>query len=291
MLNQGARIAVVAPAGRFDKKRLNRGMQLLQEWEYTVVPGPNLGAAHRYFAGTTEQRAADLNWALTDPDIDAVWFARGGYGTVQVLEHVEWAAVDDRPVIGFSDATALFAAMVSKGVGNPVHAPVIHSLSDHVDEASRRALRHWMSSGTIKNFPGKRLCGHTEPVEGEVVGGNLCVLTSLAGTEWALSAKDKILLLEDVGEAPYRVDRMITQLMGAGTFDGVRGIALGTFYGCEAPNDAGWSLGDILRERLSPLNVPVVAGMPVGHGPNNFPWRVGVHARLQANGLTWTPSA
>ena len=69
--------------------------------------------------------------------------------------------------------------------------------------------------------------------------------------------------------------------MGAGTFDGVRGIALGTFYGCEAPNDAGWSLGDILRERLSPLNIPVVAGMPMGHGPNNFPWRVGAHARLR----------
>jgi len=288
MLKQGSRIAVVAPAGRFDKKRLNRGMSILQEWEYTLVPGPNLDAAHRYFAGTSEQRASDLNWAFSQPDIDAVWFARGGYGTVQVLDQLDWSAIDDRPVIGFSDATALFSAMVAKGVGNPIHAPVIHSLADHVDEGSRRALRHWMNSGTIKSFPGKRLCGHTESVEGEVVGGNLCVLTSLAGTEWALKAKDKILLLEDVGEAPYRVDRMITQLMGSGTFDGVRGIALGTFYGCEAPGDAGWSLGDILRERLSPLNIPVVAGMPVGHGPNNHPWAVGAHARLQANGLIWT---
>ena len=288
MLKQGSRIAVVAPAGRFDKKRLLRGMSILQEWEYTLVPGPNLDAAHRYFAGTREQRAADLNWALSDPDIDAVWFARGGYGTVQVLEHIDWGAIDNRPVIGFSDATAMFAAMISKGVGRPVHAPVIHSLSGHVDEGSRRALLSWMSTGNFNDFPGKRLCGHTEPVEGEVVGGNLCVLTSLAGTEWALKAKDKILLLEDVGEAPYRVDRMITQLMGSGTFDGVRGVALGTFYGCEAPGDAGWSLGDILRERLSPLNIPVVAGMPVGHGPNNFPWHVGAHAKLQSNGLVWT---
>jgi muramoyltetrapeptide carboxypeptidase len=263
-------------------------MNILREWEYQMVPGPNLQAAHRYFAGTTEQRIEDMSWALTDPDIDAVWFARGGYGTVQVLESLPWAEMDDRPVIGFSDATALFAAMMVRRKGHAIHAPVIHSLSDHVDEVSRRALKHWMSSGTIKNFPGKRLCGHTESVEGEVVGGNLCVLTSLAGTEWQLNAKDKILLLEDVGEAPYRIDRMITQLMGAGVFEGIRGIALGTFYGCEAPNDAGWSLGDILRERLSPLNVPVVAGMPVGHGPNNFPWRVGAHARLQANGLMWT---
>jgi muramoyltetrapeptide carboxypeptidase len=288
MLKQGSKIAVVAPAGRFDKKRLMRGMAILQDWEYTLVPGPNLDSAHRYFAGTCEQRAADLNWAFSEPDIDAVWFARGGYGTVQVLEHLDWSAIDDRPVLGFSDATALFSAMVGKGVGCPVHAPVIHSLADHVDEGSRRALSAWMGSGKFLDFPGKRLCGHTEPVEGEVVGGNLCVLSSLAGTEWALKAKDKILLIEDVGEAPYRVDRMITQLMGAGTFDGVRGIALGTFYGCEAPGDAGWSLGDILRERLSPLNIPVVAGMPVGHGPNNYPWRVGAHATLQANGLVWT---
>ena len=287
MLKQGSRIAVVAPAGRFDRKRLNRGMNILQEWEYNLVPGPNLFAAHRYFAGTSEQRAADLHWALTDPDIDAVWFARGGYGTVQVLKDIPWSQLDDRPVIGFSDATALFCAMVAKKKGHAVHAPVIHSLADHVDEVSKRALKHWMASGTIADFPGKRLCGHTESVEGEVVGGNLCVLASLAGSEWTLKAKDKILLLEDVGEAPYRVDRMLTQLLGAGTFDGVKGIALGTFYGCEAPNDAGWSLGDILRERLSPLNVPVVAGMPVGHGPQNKPWRVGTYARLQANGLKW----
>ncbi len=125
MLKQGAKIAVVAPAGRFDKKRLNRGMQILQEWEYTLVPGPNLDAAHRYFAGTSEQRAADLNWAFTDPDIDAVWFARGGYGTVQVLDQIDWSAVDDRPVIGFSDATALFSSMVGQGVCRPIHAPVI----------------------------------------------------------------------------------------------------------------------------------------------------------------------
>ncbi|MEC9390182.1 MAG: LD-carboxypeptidase [Myxococcota bacterium] len=288
MLKQGARIAVVAPAGRFDKKRLTRGMNILREWEYQLVPGPNLNAAHRYFAGTSAQRIEDLTWAMTDPEIDAVWFARGGYGTVQVLDDLPWDDMDDRPVIGFSDATAMFAAMSVRGKGHAIHAPVIHSLADHVDEISRRALKIWMRSGTIKNFPGKRLCGHTESVEGEVVGGNLCVLTSLAGTQWQLNAKDRILLLEDVGEAPYRIDRMITQLMGAGAFDGVRGIALGTFYGCEAPNDAGWSLGDILRERLSPLNVPVVAGMPVGHGPNNLPWRVGAHARLQANGLMWT---
>jgi muramoyltetrapeptide carboxypeptidase len=287
MLKNGARIAVIAPAGRFDQKRLARGMSILQEWEFNLVNGPNLNAAHRYFAGTTEQRSDDLKWALTDPDIDAVWFARGGYGTAQVLQHIPWGDLDDRPIIGFSDATALFAAMTAKGKGHMIHAPVIHSLADHVDEASRRLLRKWMVYGSISDFPGKRLCGHTEPVEGPVGGGNRCVLASLSGTPWQLNAKDKILLLEDVGEAPYRVDRMISQLLNAGTFDGVRGIALGSFFGCEAPKDAGWSLGDILRERLSPLNVPVVAGLPIGHGATNLPWRVGVHARLQSNGLYW----
>ena len=143
MLKQGARIAVVAPAGRFDKKRLNRGVQILQEWEYTVVTGPNLEAAHRYFAGTTEQRASDLNWALTDPDIDAVWFARGGYGTVQVLEHVDWSG----SMTGLWSASPVrprSSPRWSRRACTPIHAPVIHSLSDHVDEASRRALRHWM---------------------------------------------------------------------------------------------------------------------------------------------------
>ena len=148
-------------------------MNILREWEYQLVPGPNLSAAHRYFAGTSAQRIEDLTWAMTDPEIDAVWFARGGYGTVQVLDDLPWDDMDDRPVIGFSDATAMFAAMSVRGKGHAIHAPVIHSLADHVDEISRRALKIWMRSGTIKNFPGKRLCGHTESVAGEVVGGNL----------------------------------------------------------------------------------------------------------------------
>ena len=129
LLRDKARIAVVAPSGVFTAERLQIAVDALTAWGFVPVPGPGVTARHRYFAGTTQQRAEDLTWALTAEDIDAVWFARGGYGTAQLLDRLPWNDLDGRPVIGFSDATALHAAFANRHRLS-IHGPVLHGLTD-----------------------------------------------------------------------------------------------------------------------------------------------------------------
>src|SRR5262249_34331123 len=149
-------------------------------WGYEPVRGPHLGRTHRYLAGTTEERTEDLRWALESDDLDAVWFARGGYGTVHCLEGIDWDAVQHRPVIGFSDATALFSAMRAEQRGTGVPGPVLHSLADHADDASRAWLRALLAGEPLPPLAGRTLVGPEEfRVSGPLVGGNLCVLASL----------------------------------------------------------------------------------------------------------------
>ena len=285
MLSPGARVAVVAPAGVFDPDRLNKGLAMASAWGLTMVPGSNLNCKMRYTAGTVEQRAADLNWALTAPDIDGVWFARGGYGTAQLLEHLNWGDVDKRLVIGFSDATALFVALSSRGRGRPIHGPVLHSLADLADKQSQDALRALIMEGDPGWLPIRPLMRCGESVCAPVVGGNLCVMTSLCGTPFQLDARDSILVIEDVGEAPYRLDRMVSQLKSSGSLDGVAAIVLGDFQGSHPPGDASWTMEEMWADLLSPLNVPVVMGLPVGHGKRNLAWQVGGMGTLTLEGL------
>lgn len=280
LLPVGARIAVVAPSGIFQPDRLAAGMALVSSWGYRLVEAPNLHATHRYTAGTVEQRLADLRWAFADPDIDAVWLARGGYGAVQLLSALPQLVHDDRLMIGFSDATALFSALYLAGAGRALHAPVLHSLADLVDDDSRAWLRQALAHGLDGLLPGHHLVGPATTVEGPLLGGNLCVLASLCGTPWALRGSGGIVLLEDIAEPPYKLDRMIQQLRLSGCFDGAVGVALGTFTGSRPPPDADWTIDQLLADLLAPLNLPVVAGLPVGHGPCNRAWLHGGRARL-----------
>ncbi len=289
-LRDGARIAVVAPAGMFTAERLLRGMDVVRSWGYELVEAPHLHDKARYTAGTADVRSADLNWALTDPDIDAVWFARGGYGTAHLLAQIPWTQLDGRPVIGFSDATALLTALQQRSLP-AIHGPVLQTLSNDafgatgavlVDDASRRALRDLLQNGQWPTLPGELLCGPARPVRGPVVGGNLTVLGSLAGTPWAVRAQGAILLLEEVAEPPYRIDRMVTQLRQSGALQGVLGIALGDFL--EPRTDAA-EMRAVLQDLLAPLGVPVVIGLPVGHGAANLAWPVGGMATLAMDGL------
>lgn len=287
LLAHGARIAVVAPAHAFNEAGLALGEQRLREWGYQPVRAPNLSCLHRYSAGTVAERAADLNWALSSPDVDAVWFARGGSGTGRLLEHLDWDRVAvDRPVFGFSDATALFCGLRARGRGRAVHAPVLHSLVGMPDDASVDALFHLLSQGASGTWTGRHLVGPRRPVQAPVVGGNLCVLASLAGSPWQLDARGCILLLEDIGEAPYKIDRLLFQLQASGQLRGIVAVGLGQFVGCEPPagpkGPPGWDLHALLAELLAPLDVPVLADLPFGHGAINHPFVWGAGMRLQA---------
>jgi muramoyltetrapeptide carboxypeptidase len=286
-LSQGARIGVFAPSGRFDPDRLEKGIALVESWGFVVVRGPGLHAGHRYLAGTDHERLEATTWALTDPDLDACWMARGGYGLTPLLDRIPWEEVLPRPVIGFSDGTALLVALQGT-LGLPsIHGPVLHSVADGTDEASQAHLKAILQGEGVGPLAGELLLeGRETTATGPLVGGNLCILTALCGTRWQLNAQGCILLLEDVAEPPYRVDRMLQHLHMAGVFDGVVGVAIGELQGASPPEDADWTLGDLLRDQLSPLGVPVVTGLAVGHGDTNLAFVHGAPAELHPGGLT-----
>lgn len=297
MLRENARIAIVAPSGAFSAERLHIAVRALESWGYCPVPAPNVGARHRYFAGTAQQRADDLAWALTAPDIDAVWFARGGYGTAQILDRLPWEGLDHRPVIGFSDATALLAAFANRG-RQGIHGPVLHGFTDFdlgsdppptpIDTESRNVLQRLLATGVAPALPGRPLCGPSMPVEGRVIGGNLTVLASLMGTPWALDTRGAIVLLEDVAEHPYRLERALCQLLDAGGLRGAAAIALGDFYRCR-PDSGAYTLGDVFKEHLEPLGIPVIFGLPVGHSVHNYAFVHGARGVLDSAGITFSP--
>lgn len=291
-LRPGARIAVVAPAGALaaDAPDPEVGCESVRALGFEPVPAPHLRSRHRYTAGRSDERAGDLRWALTAPDLDAVWFVRGGYGTVELLRGLPWERFDGRPVLGFSDATALLAALWARG-RRAVHGPMVQRLP-LLDETSRSALAALLRQGEQAPLPGHLIHAPAAdgqdvapvvgPVIGPVVGGNLTVLASLAGTPWALRAAGCILVLEDTGERPYRLDRSLAQLRESGALDGVRAIALGTFDRCGAEPA---ELESLFAELLAPLGVPVLGGLPVGHEGVNLAWVHGAVGRLDEHGI------
>lgn len=301
LITAGARLAIIAPAGQFSAERLELGCEQLRQWGFEPRFSPHLFARDGYCAGTPEQRLADLRWALTDPAIDAVWAARGGFGCAHLLPHL---AVDDwqpKPILGFSDLTALLnplrqAGWLRRG-GALIHGPVVQTLAPGpaegsaapvvVDAASRQALRDLLQ-GRPWRARLQQLAGPRAALRGRLVGGNLSVLASLAGTPWQLRSRGAVVVIEEVGEAPYRIDRLVTQLVQSGSLRGARAIAVGELLGAEAVDPQGqpYSGLELLVRRLEPLGLPVLAGLPVGHGARNFAWPVGAQAILNGEELS-----
>ncbi len=283
MVPRGTPIAVVAPAHAYDPARLEAGLAIARDHGHDLHLFPDTLRPHRYFAASDPHRLAQLVEALTDPAFGAVWIARGGSGTTRLLSRVPWADLPPRAVIGFSDVVALHAGLWAAGRGPAIHGPVVHSLSS-TDEASLTHLFALLEGGGDPVLEGEAWVPGA--AEGPLLGGNLCVLATLCGTPWQLDARGAILVLEEVGEAPYRVDRALQQLASAGALAGVAGVALGTFTGCAPPADATWTLREVLLEHLGPLGVPVVGDLPIGHGPRNRAFVWGAPGRIAEDRLS-----
>jgi muramoyltetrapeptide carboxypeptidase len=285
-LRPGDVVAVVLPAGPVDPGRLRSGAEVLQHWglEVRLPPGhPSGDSDPPWLAGPDGVRSRELTQAWTDPDVRAVWAARGGYGVHRLLDALDWtllAEASPRLLVGFSDLTALHQAFAARlGVAS-VHGPGVAALADapaDVQEATRRLVMEG-ASVTLAGRPGPA----PGLAEGVLVGGNLTVLASSVGTPLVHPASDGIALLEDVGERPYRVDRAVTQLLRSGWLDGVRGVALGSFTACGDAEE----VRTLLLERLGPLGVPIVLDLPIGHAPGDLPVPLGVRARLDAAAAT-----
>lgn len=274
---------MVAPAGPAPDGPLEAGCAWLAAQGFTLqrsLPERPQG----YLAGPDTERAALLQAALTTPHVDAVWAARGGYGLHRILDLLDWSALRQaRPrwVVGFSDITALLLPLSSRAPAwGVVHGPNVTTLPQVAPADTEGLLR------LLRGEAPEPLEGLTTLQPGRARGpllvGNLCLITHLLGSPYLPPAAGRVVVLEEVGEAPYRVDRMLCALHLAGWFEGAAGVVLGELRGCQAAGvDAGEVATELLRRWL-PAGTPVAAGAPVGHGERCAPLREGAPYRLVA---------
>lgn len=270
-IRSGDVVRVVSPSGPPRPERMEAGLELLASWGLDVQVRPSVFDRRGYLAGSDEARLAELNAALRDPSVRAVYCARGGYGVTRIIDGVDWDALraDPKPVIGYSDITALHMGCFRAGVAS-VHGPVL--ISFHASEDGPVAEAMWSALFTSEPVvvrstdyePTGRLTSGASAASGPLLGGNLSLVVDAVGTPTALDYTGAVLFIEDVNEDPYRVDRALTQLRRAGALDGLAGVALGNFTGCADE----WKIDvvDVIGEFVSGLGVPVVGGLPIGHG-------------------------
>ncbi len=274
------RIRVVAPSGRFDRALVLRAIGWLGR-RYRVTFDWSACSAAGMFAGSDQRRLEELNAALRDPTARAIVVARGGHGLARIVHRADIAAVHDHPkwIAGFSDATLLHAELTRAGIAS-MHAPNATGLGrgDAVArrqyvEALEHPLRQRCFSGLRPWAPGT--------AQGPLAGGNLTLLFTWAAAGRLRLPRGCVLLLEDVTEVAYRLDRMLTALLISGALNEVAGVVAGEFVDCPS-GPHGLAADEVLRERLSQLGVPVLTGLPVGHGLVNRAVPLGVQARLDA---------
>ena len=284
-LSPGDRVAVIAPASSFDRASFEAGLALIAA-RYEVSYGPGLFERQRYLAGTDERRFAELAAALGDPAIRGVFCVRGGYGATRLLPRLAaLAPAAPKPLVGFSDITALHLWLQSRGIVS-IHGPVLTQLPVLPPATCTRLFAMLESPAAPLALRAAETCVGGV-AEGPLLGGSLSMLTRVLGTPYMPDLEGAILLLEDVGERPYRLDRMWTHLMLAGAFERVRGIALGMFVNCEE-KDADFRAADLLRELAGATGLPCAAGFPIGHGDVNEPVPLGARVRLDAGARTLT---
>jgi muramoyltetrapeptide carboxypeptidase len=292
-LRPGAGVALVAPAGPVAPEAVERAIERVRDWGWEPHLGRHACGRRGYLSGTDEERAGDFNEALHDPAVDAIWCLRGGYGTMRVLTEIDWAmlATRPRPVIGFSDNTALHLAIQRRGIVS-FHAP--HPAAAEFPAFSADLLRRSLMVPKpvgLLSFPAGS-AGRAETLrggvaEGPLVGGNLSLLAATLATAVSPRTHGAILFLEEVGEAAYRVDRLLTQLRLSGVFGRVAGVAVGALTDAESAADAP-GIAEVIADRLGDLGVPVATGFPFGHVADNWTLPLGVRARLDADAGTLT---
>jgi muramoyltetrapeptide carboxypeptidase len=285
-LHRGDRVAVVAPASGFDRASFDAGLTLIGE-RYRPSHGPGLFERHRYLAGDDARRLAELTAALADPQVRGLFCARGGYGATRLLRHLaaQPPPGPPKPLVGFSDITALHLWLQAHGRVS-IHGPVLTQLP-RLAEATRLRLFDLLESDAPAPALRGSDCYVGGVAEGPLLGGNLSVLSRVLATRCMPDLEGAVLLLEDQGERPYRLDRMWTHLELAGVFARVRGIVLGTFTACEEPG-AAYSSTEVLRELAQATGLPCAAGFPIGHGTVNEPVPLGVRVRLDADAVSLT---
>lgn len=286
-------IGIITPASLpKDMGRIERSAGYFEKQGYRVLIGKNVGKSYGYLAGTDEQRLEDLHSMFENKEVKAIFCARGGYGTPRLLRGIDYRLIGRNPKIfvGYSDITALQMAFLKKAklitFAAPMPAVDFHSrVSPYAKKHFFARLSSVKAAGQVQ-MPGKRKMKALAKgkAAGEIIGGNLALIAALAGSPYLPNPKDKILMFEEVGEAPYRIDRMLNQLAITGVLDACAGIIIGECTGCKDDPDAKTlSLAQIYKHYLGSLGKPVITGFPHGHVSNNYTVPFGTKVELNAD--------
>jgi len=285
-LAPGARIGVVAPAGAVDSTALRAGVAAIEAQGFFVELAPGIEQNNGYLAGAAGDRGRDLSEFFRRDDIKAILCARGGFGSVQILEHLSLdIAKHPKLFVGYSDITILLNWLRARCNMVTIHGPMV--ATDLARGLSERSQEHFWAMLSGRQRAWKLPLGETirrGQVEAEIAGGCLSMLVTTLGTAYEIDSRGKILFLEDVGEAPYRVERMLWHLKMAGKLDHLAGVVFGDFTHCagDGPRDVNAVIDDMFNQ----APYPVVMGMPAGHGVENFALPFGVKMRLDGDRAT-----
>jgi muramoyltetrapeptide carboxypeptidase len=294
-------VAVIAPSSGVSAEDFEKALQNLADLGFKTKIGKSARARNGFLAGTDKERLDDLHQAFSDAEVKAVWCVRGGYGASRFLPDLNFNLIKKNPkiLIGYSDITALHTAIYQNTGLVTFHGPVAASnFSDYTKKHVVNVLMNPSAPYKIElspdNIAKESNLFKTEVIRsgkcrGELIGGNLSLLSALAGTPFGLrKTKSKLLFIEDVGEQPYRIDRMLTQLRQSIDMRQLAGIALGVFEDCNPKTNDTQSLTDVLKDRLGDLGIPVIYGLSFGHIRDQFTLPVGIEAELDTENAAMT---
>lgn len=293
-LKKGDKIAVISPAGAVDATQLEKGIEMIKSRGFEPVLGEHLYTkfSNGYnYAGTEKERTKDINWALNDKEIKAVWASRGGYGCQHLIQHLKLKNFTENPkwYIGYSDNTVIQSYLLKKGFVS-IHGQTIKTSSFGVTDESYDLIFDILKGKTPKYSLKSHQFNRKGNIQGELVGGNLALIYALLGTKYSFDFKDKILFIEDIGENFYALDRMIMSLELAGVFNKIKGLIVGgmTNMGDEKENKSYEESFDefayqLISDRISKYNFPAVFAFPNGHIKDNRPLLIGANVKMKVD--------
>lgn len=299
-IKKGDTIGLIAPGYAVSSESLEKGKNALEDMGLIPYHTDRVIGNYGYFSNTDKERIADIHEMFSNPKIDGILCARGGYGCTRIISKLDYGLIKRNPkaLIGFSDITALNQAIYKETGLITFHGPVGSTLEgDYSVSQLEQVVMHPKNKLKIRNAaitdeqkenPVYDQYIITDGIaQGKLVGGNLSLIVALTGTPHEIDFTDKIVCIEDIEEAPYRIDRMLTQLIEGKTFSKAAGILFGVSKGCNSSsNPKSFSLKEVLIDRLKPLNIPSVYGMSMGHVPDNFTFPIGIEAKLNTSKMT-----
>ncbi|MCP1123030.1 LD-carboxypeptidase [Bacillus sp. 3103sda1] len=280
-LKYGDTVMIIAPAGPPSIEHILQAKQKLEEIGLVVIIGQSVQEKRGYLAGDDAIRVHDLHKAFADPYVKAIFCARGGYGTGRLLSYINYALIRDNPKIfwGYSDITALHIAFGQFSQLVTFHGPMMEEVGKGLDSLSFSFFKQLFHPYSIilegVEFIHSFSCSITAPL----VGGNLAVITSTLGTPYEIDTKNKLLLLEEIAEEPYRIDRMLNQLRLGKKFEQCAGVIFASCHNCTSTKPS-LSISDILHDHITSYNIPLLSGLPIGHIKSNIGVPLGVPATI-----------